>query len=117
GNAVPAQVPFWHESFTVQGLPSVHAVPLVAVGFEQPAAGSQVPAVWHPSEAVQTTAGPPVQVPFWQLSPLVQALPSSQDEPLTIGVLRQTAFPFTRTHESNVQALLSSQTLGVLIIP
>ena len=43
-------------SACVQALPSLHAVPLGLAGFEQaPVAGSQVPAVWHWSLAVQTT--------------------------------------------------------------
>ena len=44
----PAQVPLWHESAVVQGLPSLHVVPFDAVGFEQvPVLGAQVPAAWH----------------------------------------------------------------------
>jgi hypothetical protein len=33
-------------------------------------------ALWHWSWGVQTTAVPPPQVPFWQVSPVVQASPS-----------------------------------------
>src|SRR5262249_50637625 len=56
--------------------PSLHGVPLVAVGLEQtPVVGSQVPGTWHWSEAVQTFGVPP-QVPLVQTSPVVQALPS-----------------------------------------
>ena len=43
--AVPAQTPAAQTSFVVQAFPSLHAVPLEAVGFEQvPVAGLQVPA-------------------------------------------------------------------------
>ena len=42
------QVPFWQVSLCVQALPSLHAVPFAAFGFEQvPVAGSHVPATWH----------------------------------------------------------------------
>ena len=41
----PVQVPFWHASVWVHALPSLHVVPLLAVGFEQaPVLGLQVPA-------------------------------------------------------------------------
>jgi hypothetical protein len=42
------QTPCEQASLTVQALPSVQAVPLGALGFEQgPFAGLQVPATWH----------------------------------------------------------------------
>ncbi len=47
-------------------------------------AGSQVPAVWHWSEAVQTTALP-VHTPLWQVSVCVHALPSLQVLPLAFA--------------------------------
>ena len=41
----PVQTPVWHVSVCVQALPSLHAVPFDAFGFEQvPVAGSHVPA-------------------------------------------------------------------------
>jgi hypothetical protein len=44
----PEHVPDWHVSVCVQALPSLHAVPFGAVGFEQmPVAGAQVPTAWH----------------------------------------------------------------------
>jgi hypothetical protein len=44
----PVQEPDWHVSVCVQALPSLQAVPLGALGFEQvPVAGLQVPATWH----------------------------------------------------------------------
>jgi hypothetical protein len=61
----------------VQALPSSHVLPLVFAGFEhRPVAGLQVPAVWHWSTAAQVTGLAPVQVPAWQVSDCVQALPS-----------------------------------------
>ena len=45
---LPAQLPLWQVSVCVQALPSLHAVPSIAVGLEQlPVAGSHVPATWH----------------------------------------------------------------------
>src|SRR5439155_1366477 len=57
--------------------PPVHGVPTGLGGFEHmPVAGAQVPAWWHSSRAVQTTAVP-AAVPPLQVSFVVQALPSS----------------------------------------
>ena len=62
--ADPVHVPLWQASAVVQAFPSLHAVPFVAVGFEQtPVDGLHVPAVWHWSCAVQVTGLLPVQVP------------------------------------------------------
>src|SRR5207249_62666 len=78
----PVQLPPWQVSVGVQPSPSSHAVPLVAGGDEHaPVAGCQVPAVWHWSEAVQTTGLAPVQVPSWQVSVCVQGLASLQAAP------------------------------------
>jgi hypothetical protein len=45
----------------------VHVVPLALAGLEHvPLAGSQVPALWHWSDAVQTF-GVPVHTPDWQV--------------------------------------------------
>src|SRR5262245_16164280 len=52
-----------------------------------PVCGSQVPATWHWSDAVQTTGAPPTQLPAWQLSPWVQALPSVQAVPFVAAGL------------------------------
>ena len=61
--APPTQAPPWQASPIVQALPSLHAVPSAAAGFEQaPVEGSQVPATWQTSEAAQVTAVP-VQTP------------------------------------------------------
>src|SRR5882672_9926180 len=63
------QTPPWQASLTVHGLPSLHAVPSFAAGFEQvPVPGSQVPATWHWSLAVQTTGFCPMQTPPIQTS-------------------------------------------------
>src|SRR5437870_3845067 len=73
----PVQSPLWQVSVCVQALPSLHAVPLLSCGLEHsPVAGLQVPAMWHWSDAVQTTGLLPVQTPLWQVSVWVQAWPS-----------------------------------------
>ena len=81
--AAPAtQVPPWQVSPLVQLLLSEQAVPLATAGVEHtPEVASQVPAVWQESAAVQTLATPPEQAPAWQVSPVVQALPSEQVAP------------------------------------
>src|SRR6266516_3023343 len=49
--------------------PPVHAEPSFFIGLEhRPELGSQVPATWHSSEAVQTTGFPPVHTPLWHVS-------------------------------------------------
>src|SRR2546427_5426314 len=45
---VPAQIPAWQASFSVQRLPSLHGVPSRVAGSEQvPVSGSQTPVSWH----------------------------------------------------------------------
>src|SRR5258706_7042936 len=79
----PTQVPAWQVSFCVHALPSLHVVPLLAVGFEQaPVAGLHVPGAWHWSCAAQITGLEPTQVPAWQVSFCVHALPSLHVVPL-----------------------------------
>src|SRR5439155_1220556 len=83
---LPVQTPLWQVSVCVQASPSLQALPLAFGGFEHvPVVGSQVPAVWHWSEAVQTTGLLPVQTPLWQVSVCVQASPSLQALPLAFG--------------------------------
>jgi hypothetical protein len=75
----PTHSPPEQVSGPVQALPSLHAVPLGAEGFEHaPVSGLHVPARWHRSLGVHTTGFDPVQTPPWQASFLVQALPSLQ---------------------------------------
>src|SRR5215831_5902036 len=94
----PVQAPAWQASPVVQALPSLQAVPLAAFGFEQtPLVGSQVPGTWEWSDAVQTLAVPPVQTPFWQASPVVQALPSLQAVPLAAFGFEQTPVVVSQT--------------------
>jgi hypothetical protein len=79
----PAHVPFWQESVCVHAFPSLQGAPLAATGLEQiPELGSQVPATWHWSLAVQVTLLEPTQVPLWQESVWVQAFPSEHAVPL-----------------------------------
>src|SRR5919204_598778 len=81
------QTPPMHVSPAVHALPSLHNEPSGLAGFEQlPVLGSQVPAGWHWSDAVQRT-GVPVHTPAWHVSPVVQALPSLQVVPLALAGL------------------------------
>jgi len=54
-----------------------------------PVLGLQVPAAWHWSEALQVTGFEPTQLPAWQVSVCVQALPSLQAEPFAFGGFEQ----------------------------
>jgi hypothetical protein len=72
----------------VHAFPSLHAVPLLAKGFEHtPLLVSHVPATWHWSLAAHVTGFEPAQAPFWQVSVCVQALPSLHAVPLADGGL------------------------------
>jgi hypothetical protein len=83
---VPVHVPPWQVSVCVQALPSLHAVPFAAGGFEHwPLDGLHVPATWHWSDAVHTTGLVPMQAPDWQVSVWVQASASLQLVPFTAG--------------------------------
>jgi hypothetical protein len=67
----------------VHTLPVEQAVPSAATGFEHtPVLVLQVPAVWQPSSAEQTTGFVPTQVPAAHTSVWVQALPSVQVLPV-----------------------------------
>ena len=71
-------------------MPPVQAVPSVAVGLLHcPVAIAQLPATWHSSDAVQTTAGPPTQAPAMHVSSVVQPLPSLQVVPSVAAGLEQ----------------------------
>src|SRR5436190_325886 len=79
---LPVQKPLLQVAVWVQALPSLQAVPSAFAGFEHvPLAGSQTPATWHWSEAVQTTGLLPVHTPLSQVSVRVQASPSLQAVP------------------------------------
>jgi hypothetical protein len=86
----PVQVPDWHVSLCVHALPSLQPVPFATDGFEQaPVAVLHVPAEWHWSEAEHTTGFAPVQVPDWQVSLCVHALPSLQAVPFAADGFEQ----------------------------
>jgi hypothetical protein len=89
--------------------PPLHDVPSAASGFEHsPVPVSHVPATWHSSDAEHTVGVPGAQAPDWQVSPVVQASPSSQ-----LAVLFVKTQPVAGLHESSVQTLLSLQTMAV----
>jgi len=74
---VPAHIPVWHWSVCVHAFPSLHAVPLAAVGLEHsPVDALHVPATWHWSEAVHVTGLAPVHAPLTHVSVCVHAFPS-----------------------------------------
>src|SRR5438445_12765095 len=88
----PVHIPLSQVSVFVQALPSLQAVPSAFAGFEHvPLAGSQTPATWHWSEAVQTTGLLPVHTPLSQVSVRVQASPSLQAGPSAWGGLSDPA--------------------------
>jgi hypothetical protein len=73
----PTHTPAWHVSVCVHAFPSLHAVPSVTGGFvHAPVVGSQVPAAWHGSLAVQVTGLLPTHTPAWHVSVRVHPFPS-----------------------------------------
>src|SRR5438477_380807 len=104
---VPVQTPALQASPSVAASPSLQGVPSGVTGFEQVAlSGSQTPASWHWSWAVQTTGLTAVHVPPWQVSLCVQASPSSQLVPVS-GVTVQLDVPLQVRvlHWSEVQVI------------
>jgi hypothetical protein len=102
----PEQVPPTHRSTVVQAFPSSHGVLSGFAGREHaPGVGSQVPASWQASPAVQTTGLAPTQDPPWQLSDRVQASPSLQGMPSSRARWVQTP----AWHTSSVQAFVSAE--------
>jgi len=86
----PVHTPPWQVSVCVQAFPSLHAVPSALAGLEHvPVAGSQVPATWHWSEALQTAGLRPRHTSASQVSVCVQASPSSQVVPSPAGIPMQ----------------------------
>src|SRR5205814_8952114 len=84
--SLPVHTPPSQVSVRVQASPSLHAVPSAFAGFEHiPLAGSHVPAMWHWSEAAQTTGLVPVHTPPSQVSVWVQASPSLQTVPSVVA--------------------------------
>ena len=80
----------------VQLLPSLQLEPSALVGFEHfPVDELQVPAEWHWSSAVHTTAVP-VHEPDWQVSPVVHPLPSLH--PVPFGAVGFEHVPFAGLH-------------------
>src|SRR5213594_808388 len=99
---LPEQTPERQESVWVQALPSLQAVPSAASGLEHaPVDGLQVPATWHcvPSFTRQVTGLPPVQLPGWQVSVWVQALPSLPAVPSGAAGFEQA--PVESSHDGN----------------
>src|SRR5712691_9770540 len=77
-----------HASLCVQAFPSLHSVPSGFAGLLHiPVVGSQVPASWHWSLAVQVTGLVPTHCPDSHLSLCVQAFPSLQVVPSGFGGL------------------------------
>jgi hypothetical protein len=88
---VPPHTPLVHLSPVVQALLSPQGVLSGLFGLEQvPSAVLQVPASWHWSLAVQVTKLPPVHLPVWQVSILLQAFESSHAVPSFLLGVEQT---------------------------
>src|SRR5438477_346598 len=99
--SLPVHTPPSQVSVRVQASPSLHAVPSAFAGFEHiPLAGSHVPAMWHWSEAVQTTGSLPEHTPLSQVSVWVQASPSLHAVPLVVGGVEHTPVPVSQVPAS-----------------
>jgi len=81
----PPQTPAVQVVVFVHAFPSSHVVPSVLfVGVGQPVAGTHVPAFLHGFVVVHVTVVPLPHVPFWQVSPVVQALLSLHVDPFVL---------------------------------
>src|SRR5690242_15458060 len=78
----PAQVPPWQVSAPLQTLPSGQGVPLATLACTQPLAALQVSLV-QALPSSQLGGVPGWQVPFWQVSAPLQALPSEHEVPVS----------------------------------
>src|SRR5438094_9178228 len=93
---VPVQTPALQASPSVAASPSSQGLPSGVTGFEQVAlSGSQTPASWHWSWAVQTTGLTAVHVPPWQVSPCVQASPSARAARSDVAGVEQSPAPWS----------------------
>jgi hypothetical protein len=99
------QLPATQVSAPLQALPSEHDVPSITFECAQPEAGSHVSFV-QGLLSLQFGAVPLAQVPPWQVSTPLQALPSEHDVPLVTAVFLQ---PVVWSQESAVHGLLSLQ--------
>jgi hypothetical protein len=98
-------------SALVQASPSSQPAPFVTAWLAHcPVPGSHVSFV-HTLPSPQSFGVPGAQVPPWQLSPVVQALPSSHALPSCAGVWAQ--LPVGESHASWVHTLPSPQSFGV----
>src|SRR5439155_27060159 len=85
----PTQVLPWQVSVRVHALPSSQPLPSGLLWLLQvPVAGSQEAGVWSWSPQ-HTTGSAPTQMPRWQVSVRVQALPSLQEAPSGLAGLLQ----------------------------
>src|SRR5262249_36661352 len=87
GGGPPTHVPAWHVSFVVPAFPSSQDAVLLT--WTQPLTGSQKSSV-HGFPSSQFGAAPPTQAPAEQASPVVQALPSLQEVPSSLGGFEHT---------------------------
>ena len=110
---VAVQMPAWQESPVEQTLPSLQLVPSARGAFEHdPLVGSHTPGPWQESVAGQDLGAPPEQVPAWQVSPVVQELPSLQVVPLATTGLVQ--LPLVGSQTPAVwQASVAAQVFGL----
>src|SRR5213078_4013955 len=104
GPAPPTHRPPLQASLVVQALPSVQGS--VLLPWRQPVVGSQLSSVQR-LLSLQLSAGPPAQLPWLQVSLVVQALPSVQG-----AVLFVCTQPVDGLQVSSVQTLPSSQLGG-----
>lgn len=78
----PTHCPVWQVSGPVHAFPSSQATLFALVGLEQvPVRVSQMPTVWHWSNAEHTTLLEPTHTPPWHVSVLVHKLPSEHGAP------------------------------------
>jgi hypothetical protein len=106
---LPTHLPLLQVSVWVHGSLSLQEPTLLATS-HWPVAALQT-LVWQGPPAWQLVRTPDVQLPFWQASPTVHLLPSSQGEVLNFGAKQ----PLAGSQMLSVQTRLSSQFLTPVV--
>jgi hypothetical protein len=114
------QTPDWQVTFKSHALPSLHALPLGAVGFEHwPVAGLHVPATWHWSLAVQTTGVDGTQCPAPSHVGAVEhaPLPLPQVVPLGTFVTEHVPLPGSQADWTHCASAVETNPADASVLP
>ncbi len=109
---VPLQAPDEHLSLSVHALPSLQALPLVALTVMHLLPASEHDPILHAEASAHLRAAPLAHLPDAHLSLVVQYLPSSHAVPLALAFFTHVFFALSQTPE--LQASLAPEQLRAL---